>query len=379
MNTTTAEQTRTSVWILGPLTVVRGGVEVPAGGQLQRRALAVLAASAGQVVTADTLAEAVWGDAAIERARGTLHVYLSNLRAVLGGKATIVARSPGYVLDPDLVDVDAAGFAADVDAGRAAAGDGDPAGAARHLRRGLARWRGEFLADLDDLDTLTEVATKLGELRLSALEECFDAELALGRHVELIAEIEPACLAHPLRERLWGQLMLALYRSGRQANALAAYQRARTVLVEELGIDPGPALRNLEQSILEQSGSLDQGDGASAGLVWFDENGRMRRLALEHLDTVSIGRAEGNRMRLDWDAKISRRHAQVSEQRGAWVLTDLGSANGTWRNGDRIAAEVPLLDGDLLRCGDTTIFVRLPSARSKADLGIEETLLAPKQ
>lgn len=370
---------RAQVAILGPLAVTLDGEPVSAAGPRQRAVLAMLAVHAGEVVAADVLAEAAWGDEAVSRSRGTLHVYLSNLRRVLGDPAAIASHPPGYLLDLRLVEVDAALFEDDVAAGRAAAEAGDHAEAAHLLHRGLDRWRGELLADLVDLPGLDGVLAyraRLAELRLAAFEDCMTAELALGRHDVVIAELEAACRLHPSRERGWALLMLALYRGGRQGDALAAFRRARAYLLDELGIDPGPALRRLEQSILEQSGSLggelavvvDGADAVAPALLWLDLDGRMHRRGLDPGRPATIGRGEDRDVRLGWDAKVSRSHA-VLECTDGWLLADAGSANGTWLNGVRITASVLLANGDLVRCGDTALFVRLDETSTVPDGG----------
>lgn len=351
--------TGAQVGVLGPLLVELDGAAAPAGGPLQRMVLGMLAARHGQVVSADALAEAVWGERAVERDRGTLQVYVSNLRKVLGSPDAIVGRPPGYLLDPALVAVDATLFAQDVAAGREAAAGGDPAAGVRRLREGLGRWRGTFLADLELPPDLADVATALTDLRLTAREECLDAELVLGRHEAVVGELEAACRANPLRERLWGLLMVALYRCGRQGDALATFQRAREVLVEELGVDPGPVLRRLERSILDQSVSLDLVSDSAPALLWIEPSGQLRRVALDPGAPVTIGRVRPNTVVLEWDSAVSRAHARIEcDPTGGWTLVDGPSLNGTWRNGAKVDSVV-LADGDLLRCGDTSLFVRL--------------------
>lgn len=241
--------------LLGPLEVVRAGELVRIGGAKSRVLLAALALEAGRIVSVDLLVEALWPGEAPETAEHAIQVYVSQLRKGLGAEA-ITRRGSGYALELDPERVDLRRFSRLVGEGRQALTAGDPAAATTTLAEALALWRGPALQDFTyDPFAQAEIA-RLGDLRLDALEARIDADLALGRHVDLVPEIEGLVRAHPLREHPRAQLMLALYRSGRQADALAAYRAAREVLVEELGLDPGPELRELEAAILRQDESL---------------------------------------------------------------------------------------------------------------------------
>src|SRR5688572_5780314 len=229
------------VRLLGPIEAERDGLSLALGGPKPRALLAVLALEPGRVVSVDRLVEALWPGDPPETATHAVQVYVSQLRKALG--PVLTTRAPGYELelDPDRVDVHR--FVRLAQDGRAALEAGDPASAEGALRDALALWRGPALADfLYEPFAQTEIA-RLEELRTVALEERIEADLALGRHAELVSELEALVAAQPLRERPRTQLMLALYRSGRQADALAAYRTARETLVVELGIDPGPELR----------------------------------------------------------------------------------------------------------------------------------------
>ena len=242
------------VRLLGPIEAQRDGAAVSLGGPKPRALLAVLALEPGRVVSVDRLVEALWPGDPPETAAHAVQVYVSQLRKALG--PVLATRAPGYELElaPDRVDV--LRFARLTQEGRAALEGGDPTSAESALREALALWRGPALADfLYEPFAQTEIA-RLEELRTVTLEERIEADLALGRHAELVSELEALVAAQPLRERPRAQLMLALYRSGRQADALAAYRAARETLVEELGIDPGPELRELEGAILRQDDSL---------------------------------------------------------------------------------------------------------------------------
>ena len=250
--------------ILGPLEVRRSGRAVPLGGPRQRAVLALLLLEANRVVSMDRLAEGVWGGDPPEGWATTLQIYVFHLRKALepgrsrgAAGGVLVTGGRGYLLRVDRTHLDAALFQARFTGGRAALEAGRHAEAAETLRAALDLWRGQVLADLADYAFVQPEAARLEELRLAALEARIDADLALGRHDALTAELERLVGDYPLRERLHGQLMLALYRCGRQAEALAAYRRVRDLLAGELGIDPGEPLRRLHASVLAHDTALD--------------------------------------------------------------------------------------------------------------------------
>ena len=242
------------VRLLGPIEIARAGTPVSLGGPKPRALLAALALEAGRVVSVDSLVEALWPGEPPETAGHAVQVYVSQLRKALG--PVLATRAPGYVLELAPEHVDVHRFTRLAQEGRAALVGGDPVTAEGAMREALGLWRGPALADfLYEPFAQNEIA-RLEELRTVVLEERIDADLALGRHAELVSELEALVQAQPLRERPRAQLMLALYRSGRQADALAAYRAAREILVDELGIDPGHELRELEAAILRQDDSL---------------------------------------------------------------------------------------------------------------------------
>ena len=253
---TVADQTELADFgILGPLEVSRCGRAVPLGGPRQRAVLALLLLEANRVVSLDRLAEDLWGGDPPEGWVTTLQIYVSHLRQALEpGRArgaageVLVTRNRGYLLRVDSERLDAARFQDGFAAGRAALEAGRYAEAAGTLRAALGLWRSGVLADLADYAFTRPEAARLEELRLAAVEARIDADLALGRHDALTAELEQLVTEHPLRERLHGQLILALYQGGRQADALAAYRRVRDLLAGELGIDPGEPLQRLHAS-----------------------------------------------------------------------------------------------------------------------------------
>ena len=242
--------------ILGPLEVLDDDRPVRLGGAKQRATLAILLLHANRVVGVERLADDLYAGAPPVTAVTQVQRQVSELRKVLGA-AAIEPRSPGYVLhvEPEHLDLDRFERAT-YDAGQALE-RGEPQAAADLLERGLALWRGAPLADLAYESFARTAIERLDELRLVALEQRVEADLALGRHLAVLHDLEALVWEHPLRERLRGQLMLALYRSGRQAEALDVYRKARELLVGELGIEPSRSLQELERRILTQDETLD--------------------------------------------------------------------------------------------------------------------------
>ncbi len=242
--------------ILGPLEVWDRGGEVVLGGPKPRGLLAVLLLHPNEVVPTDRLIDELWGEDSPERATAALRVNVSRLRKALP-RNVLTTRSPGYLIEVKTDQLDLHRFERLVDEGRTLLARGLAADASERLRDAMSLWRGPPLADFAYEDFAQAAIARLDEIRLAAIELRIDAEIALGRHDELVGELQVLVAEHPLRERLWGSLMTSLYRSGRQAEALDAYQDARRVLADELGIDPGPALRERERAILRQDPSLD--------------------------------------------------------------------------------------------------------------------------
>ncbi|MGZ4394372.1 MAG: BTAD domain-containing putative transcriptional regulator [Gaiellaceae bacterium] len=242
--------------ILGPVEVLDREKALALGGQKQRAVLAALLIDAGHVVSTDYLVDALWGEHPPKTAGTSLQNFVSQLRKALGPEV-LVTKPPGYQLrlEPGQLDLDR--FTRLVEEARQASAEER----STTLRKALALWRGAPFADFTFESFAQPEIARLTELRLSVLEERMDADLEAGRHTELVAELEPLVAEYPLRERLRALLMLALYRSGRQAEALQAYQDARSALVDELGIEPSPALSQLHGSILRQDSGLDRRDG----------------------------------------------------------------------------------------------------------------------
>ena len=240
--------------ILGPLEVIEEGRLLNLGGGKQRTLVAVLLLNGNRVVPSDRLIDALWENEPPETAQKALQVYVSQLRKALG-KDRLVTKVPGYLLRVEKGELDLERFEGLVEEG-----------GAKQLKEALSLWRGPPLADFAYERFARSAIARLDELRLEALEKRIEADLAAGRLAALIGELEALIQDHPLRERLRFLLMLALYRSGRQAEALAVYQDARGTLVDELGIEPTQALRELENAILRQDPALDISVQAELGV-----------------------------------------------------------------------------------------------------------------
>jgi YVTN family beta-propeller protein len=245
--------------LLGPVEVRNARISLPLGGRLQRALLADLAVNAGRVVSTAQLIDDLWADDPPPSADHTVETYVSRLRRVLRSASVadiLLTRTPGYVLDIEPDRLDTVRFARLVSASDDAAARGEVAESSKRLAEALALWRGAPLADVSDVPYAVGAAQRLEAQRLLALEKRLDADLRMGRHREIVPELETLTAAHPYREAFHGQLVLALYRSGQQADALAAHQKARRQLREDLGIDPGPELTRLEQAILNQDQAI---------------------------------------------------------------------------------------------------------------------------
>ena len=245
--------------VLGPLEVRAGDEEIAVPGPRLRTLLALLLVEPGRVVATAQLSEALWGRDPPAVATKTVQTYLSRLRRSLeadGARVMIVTRAPGYRLQVDPEAIDAVRFARLAHAGRAALDANRPVEAAEALREALALWRGDAYAEFTDQLALRIEADRLEELRRITHEDFIDAELGMGAGPELVPGLEKVLAADPHRERGWGQLMIALYRAGRQADALATFRRARTALIDGLGVEPSTQLRDLHARVLAQDPAL---------------------------------------------------------------------------------------------------------------------------
>jgi DNA-binding SARP family transcriptional activator len=242
--------------ILGPLEVWHGGRPIRVGGAKERALLVVLLLHANEPVSVDRLIDELWPGRPPATARKSVQVRVAGLRRALRN-GEVLTTGGGYLIRLDADQLDLQRFERLVADGRQVLADGDPGAAVGRLREALALWRGPALADFAYESFAQPAIARLEELRLGALELRIDAELALGLDAQLVGELQELVAAYPLRERLRGQLMLALYRDGRQVEALEVYRRMREQLVAELGIEPGPAVQKLQQAILRHEAALD--------------------------------------------------------------------------------------------------------------------------
>ena len=281
----------------------------PWGAQGSGRSCALLLLHANEVVSSDRLVEDLWGGS--EEASKALQVAVSRLRKALGPGGPLVTRPPGYELQLERERLDLHRFEDEARAGREALASGDAKLARAKLGDALAIWRGPALADLAYEPFAQAEASRLEELRASVTEERIAADLELGRHADLVGELQELVTRYPLRERLRRQLMLALYRSGRQADALEVYQDARRALTDELGIEPGRELRDLQESMLRQDPALDRSEPVD-GAVAAGRGARHLRRARARAEPA--GRRAGRRAGRTWADGAGRGRARNRQE-----------------------------------------------------------------
>jgi DNA-binding SARP family transcriptional activator len=393
--------------ILGPLEVVHDGKPLALRGAKQRAVVGLLALNSPRPASPDRLIDELWGEHPPQSALHAVQVYISEIRTALragtGSDAAVRTSSSGYALDVADDSIDARRFERLVsDALKAVARE--PRHARSALEESLALWRGPVLADIENVTAARLEVGRLEELRLVATECLLAIRLDSGEHDELVGTLKNLVAEHPLREKLCRQLMLALYRGGRQSEALAAYQNARVAL-DELGLVPSRELRDLEQAILRHDESLDAArSSADAGWVGFaprrhggqiaerfdrmhrpsavepkdplaaertgmpflvirDPEGGQHIRILDHTRApLTIGRVPDTDVSLEWDGEVSRLHAQLEPIGSEWAIVDDGlSTNGTFLNGRRIAGRQRLIDGDALRLGRSHMTFRHPA------------------
>ena len=351
--------------ILGPLEVAEESRVLPLGGARQRALLALLLTRANEVVSVDRLVDELWGAEPPRAAANALQYHVSQLRKALAPHEVIVTQEPGYVIRVGSNELDLLRFEQLLEEAQGA----PPELAARLLQEALDLWRGPPLADLADESFAQAEILRLEELRLAALERRVDADLALGRFAELVGEVQSLVRAHPLRERLRAALMQALYGSGRQVEALEVYRETRRLLVDELGIEPSPALHELEQAILRHDPGLSSEAAPAAApqraiMVLATDPGRLD-------DLLAIAEPLARRpprelilaRLLRDDAELTAASAALSERRDALAQQGVASRIATHTTGEpgedavRLATQydvdVVLLDAapDLLESG----------------------------
>ena len=345
----------------------------------------MLLMNSGRAVSVDRLIDGLWGESPPENSLNTLQVHMSQLRRALdAGGASIVTQSPGYLLKVGVDQLDLMQFEELVHRGNDLLGTEEHADAARVLGQALDLWRGPPLEDLGDSPFVASARTFLTERRLGVTEDRLRLLLKLGRDREVIEAGEVLLASHPLRESVWEAVVLALYRSGRQADALARYRDCRNLLLDELGVEPMPGLQMLERQILNHDQVLVPAVRQTSALVIpaRDASGdsmagttvqRPRRLdaALWLADgtvvplsaRVVLGRHPDCDVVLH-DAQVSRRHAEVRLVSGQHMLLDLSSSNGTWMN-DQPILQQRLNHGDVFQLGDEVISYRTSPSTSQ--------------
>ena len=367
--------------ILGPLEVERDGHHVALGPK-QQTLLAILLVNRGEPVSAERIIDSLYGGQPPSTASKTLQVHVSRLRKALGDGGRVHTSAGGYLIVLERDELDIERFEVLAHRGREALAQGDAPLASESLGEALLLWRGPPLADFTYADFAQAEISRLEELRLGALEDRIEADLASGRHAAPVGELEALVREHPLRERLRGQLMLALYRSGRQADALEAYQDARRVLVDELGIDPSKSLRDLQQAILRQDSSLD-GPGDTVGATELEIQagtfvGREAELATLHSGLQSALAGHGRVFLVSGEpgigkSRLAEELARTARARGARVLVgrawEAGGAPAYWpwvQSLRSLVSEVG--DGDLrasLTIGGAELASLLPEVRER--------------
>jgi DNA-binding SARP family transcriptional activator len=343
-----------------------GDTEVPLGTPKQRAVLAMLVINRNRPVSIDSLLGAAWEQWPPSGARASLHSYVSNLRRLIAGggadpRTVLGSAPPGYRLNALESDCDIGRFVIEKNAGVQAAAAGDFDKASRHLGAALAEWRGPVLDDLRDFQFVDAFATALGEDKILAHTARSEAEIVCGRGYAVIGELEALIVEHPYHEPLWGQLITAYYLSERQSEALEAFSRLKAILADDLGVDPGPKVCDLQARILRQEpldvkqAARDTAErvitamqqrtlahGQPAVAVLRAASGRSHPLCAV---ATTIGRLADNDIVLD-DASVSRHHAVIIDTGTNFVITDLRSANGIRVRQQRIRGSETLDDSD---------------------------------
>lgn len=359
--------------LLGPLEVSIDGALVPLGTPKQRAVLAMLMINRNRPVGVDALITALWEEWPPPGARASIHSYVSNLRKLLGGagvdpRAMLAAAPPGYRLRIPENTCDLGRFIAEKTAGVHAAAAGQFEQASRHLSAALREWRGPVLDDLRDFQFVEAFATALVEDKVLAHTAKAEAEIACGRAAAVITELEALTVEHPYRESLWTQLITAYYLTDRQSDALGAYRRVKTTLAEDLGIDPCPTLRALNERILRQEpldAKMNAKSTAVGTVTALDQRTMVSgQEAVAYLHNIAsgrdypvrtaatrIGRLSDNDIVLD-SANVSRHHAVIIDTGTNYIINDLRSSNGVHVQHQRIRGAATLDDGDHIRICD---------------------------
>jgi DNA-binding SARP family transcriptional activator len=373
--------------LLGPLEMSVDGVLVPSGTPKQRAVLAMLVINRNTPVGVEKLITALWEGWPPAGARASIHSYVSNLRKLLSGvgidpRLVLVAAPPGYRLNIGDDTCDLGRFITEKAAGVHAAAAGRFEQASKHLSTALAQWRGPVLDDLRDFAFVDSYATSLIEDKILVHTAKAEAEIACGRAASVVTELEALTAEHPYREPLWAQLITAYYLTDRQSDALAAYRRVKSTLADDLGIDPGQTLRDLNERILRQE-PLDAKKSAkttAAGTVTVLDSRTMvsghkavaylqeasgRRYPLQSAAT-RIGRLPDNDIVLD-NELVSRHHAVIVDTGTNYIINDLRSSNGVKVQYERIRSAATLHHGDHIRICDYEFTFQIAGPNDSSD------------
>jgi SARP family transcriptional regulator, regulator of embCAB operon len=358
--------------VLGPLQASVGDAVLPMGTPQQRAVLALLIVDRNRAVGADAIIDAVWGERAPDTARATLQTYISIWRSRIGSagldaRAVLATAPPGYRLAVGDHECDVARFSARRRAGVHAAAAAQFEEASRHLSAALAEWRGPVLDDLRDFGFVEPIAKALDDEKVDSHIAYAEAEIACGRAQAVVTDLERLTTEHLYREPLWAQLITAYYLAGRQSDALDAYSRLKSTMADDLGLDPSPALRALQERILRQQPLDVRGAAQSSAedTIMAVEPGatRVRRTIAAALRDANgqrhplagtatlIGRSPDNHVVLP-GTKVSRHHAVITDNGTTFVVTDLGSANGVMVGGQKIHLSAEVSDGDCIRIAE---------------------------
>jgi SARP family transcriptional regulator, regulator of embCAB operon len=368
--------------VLGPLLMTADGTRIPLGAPKQRAVLAMLMINRNRPVSVNSLINAVWDEEPVPAARTSIQSHVSNLRRLLRTAGVdpyqvLASAPPGYQLSVADADCDLGRFITEKAAGLGAAAEGRFEDASSHLSAALREWRGPVLDDLREFTFVDAFATALVEDKVAVHTARAEAEIACGRPGAVIGELEALTVEHPYHEPLWAQLITAYYITERQSDALRAYRRLKTGLVDGLGIDPGPTVSALHERILRQeplaTKRADQithqsyvyrSEDADPEIPVPESVARLRdKIGPQYRlngATTRIGRLDDNDFVLD-DNDVSRHHAVITDTGTGFVISDLRSTNGVEVQGKRIRGSATLCDGDRIRIGseEFTFEIRL--------------------
>lgn len=361
--------------VLGPVRLLVDGRAIALRGAKLRALLAMLVINRRKAVAKTTLAKGIWDEGPPSRSVDGLYAYVSNLRTILRGagvddRTVLRTVGDGYLLDISEDQCDVGRFERARNQGTLALSTGDLETAAQCFARALSEWSGEAVAGLRVLRFADNFATDMDERRLNAMADRLDADIGCGREGAILGELAALTAEHAVNERLWRLLITALYRSGRQADALAACLRIRRNLADQQGIDPDPKTVALEDAVRSQQTPPTLPSSPGATTRDLPDLRRQAWLRVGDDEPIAvpaaglrIGRDPDNDIVLD-DSWVSRKHARILARPDGMFIRDRDSANGVYLNGSPIGADTALSDGDVIRIGSTMIQYEMPDRRT---------------